>query len=358
MEGVTDAPMRTLLGERGGFSYCVSEFLRVSQDVPPARVFFEHIPELKNGARTPTGVPVQIQLLGGDAQKLAATARLACELGARAIDLNFGCPAPTVNRHDGGATLLKCPDRIREIVSAVRAAVPAQYPVSAKLRLGWDSMDSIDENAERAAEGGASWIAIHGRTRMQGYIPPAYWGPIGRVRKRLGIPVIANGEIWTMDDFRRCRDETESSHFMVGRGVLGDPDLPLKIAAELGLLSKSVVEERMGRKLDDQYRFADPRAWLDLLNRFTEISEPYSDGSKYTLHRIKQWLRYAKARHDIAWFDVVKRMQTLEEVLSALGNLDDRGSASPESMNHVGHEGVQIFGASAPRDPVAVHHHG
>ena len=346
MEGVTDAPMRALQGERGGFSYCVSEFLRVSQEVPPARTFFEHIPELKNGAKTPSGVPVQIQLLGGDAEKLAVTARLACELGAQAIDLNFGCPAPTVNRHDGGATLLKYPDRIREIVSAVRAAVPAHLPVSAKLRLGWDSIDSIDENAERAAEGGASWIAVHGRTRLQGYIPPAYWGPIGRVQKRLGIPVIANGEIWTMDDFRRCRDETGSNHFMVGRGVLGDPDLPLKIAAELGLLSKSDAEERIGAKLDDSYRFAEPGAWLELLNRFTEISEPYCDGSKYTLMRIKQWLRYARAAHDIAWFDVVKRMQTLEEVIDylerggsgALGNLNDRGSASAESMNRSGHE--------------------
>src|SRR5207248_8564004 len=97
--------------------------------------------------------------------------------------LNFGCPAKTVNRHDGGATLLKYPQRIRDIVRAVRAAVPGHVPVSAKMRLGWDSIDPIEENAAMAAEGGASWLTIHGRTRLAGYAPPIFWRPIGRVRE-------------------------------------------------------------------------------------------------------------------------------------------------------------------------------
>src|SRR3954468_12047616 len=102
MEGVTDAPMRELMTERGGFAFCVSEFLRVSQDVPPAKVFRRHIPELERpGCLTPSGVPVQVQLLGGDPELMAAAAEVAIAAGARAIDINFGCPAPTVNRHDG-----------------------------------------------------------------------------------------------------------------------------------------------------------------------------------------------------------------------------------------------------------------
>lgn len=98
MEGVTDAPMRALLSERGGFSYCVSEFLRISQDVLPPKVYFEHIPELKTGCKTVSGTPIQVQLLGGNEELMALSAARACELGAKAIDLNFGCPAPTVNR--------------------------------------------------------------------------------------------------------------------------------------------------------------------------------------------------------------------------------------------------------------------
>ena len=115
MDGITDAPMRALQGEIGAFTYAVSEFLRVSSEVPPRRVFLRHVPELTYGARTPTGLPVQVQLLGGDAGRMAASAVVACEAGATGIDINFGCPAPTVNRHDGGATLLKHPERIREI---------------------------------------------------------------------------------------------------------------------------------------------------------------------------------------------------------------------------------------------------
>src|SRR5829696_787663 len=100
MEGVTDAPMRALQGEAGAFTFAVSEFLRIATGVPGPAVFHRHIPELLTGGRTPTGLPVQVQLLGGDAGKLAAAAVVAHEAGAWGIDLNFGCPAPTVNRHD------------------------------------------------------------------------------------------------------------------------------------------------------------------------------------------------------------------------------------------------------------------
>src|SRR5262245_5754815 len=147
MEGVTDAPMRALQGTAGAFTFAVSEFLRVSQSVPRPAAFLRHVPELRNGGCTPTGLPVQVQLLGGGAGRLAAAAGAAHEAGATALDLNFGCPAPTVNRHDGGATLLKDPRRVREIVRAVRDALPPSVPVSAKLRLGWDRVESIHENA-------------------------------------------------------------------------------------------------------------------------------------------------------------------------------------------------------------------
>jgi tRNA-dihydrouridine synthase C len=154
MDGLTDAPMRAVQGQMGAFTFAVSEFLRVSGTVLPQSVFYRHVPELYKNARTTSGLPVHVQLLGGDAGRLAQSAVVACQAGAKVIDLNFGCPAPTVNSHDGGATLLKHPQRIREIIAAVRGAVPPTVPVSAKLRLGWDSVDSIYENAEGAAEGG------------------------------------------------------------------------------------------------------------------------------------------------------------------------------------------------------------
>ncbi len=130
MEGVADVAMRALLSERGGFTFCVAEFLRISQAVPGTRAFQTHVPELMHGGTTPAGLPVQVQLLGGNPSLLAQAALVSIRAGALAVDLDFGCPARTVNRHDGGATLLQYPDRIREIVAAVRAAVPADLPVS------------------------------------------------------------------------------------------------------------------------------------------------------------------------------------------------------------------------------------
>lgn len=306
MEGVTDAPMRAVQGIAGSFTYAVSEFLRVAQHVPPRHVFLDHIPELRTGGRTLTGLPVQVQLLGGDAGRMAEAAGRAVELGAWAIDINFGCPAPTVNRHDGGATLLKYPKRIREIVTAIRKAVPVSVPVSAKVRLGWDTLDAIDENAAMVAEGGADWLTIHGRTRAAGYAPPVYWAPIGRVREQLKFPVVANGDIWTLADFRHCRDETGCIHYMLGRGALADPRLAPAVAAELGLAPRPV----------------EPPAtidWAAQLRALIEWTERLGNGRPLKMvPRLKQWLRTAAAAGTFARFDAVRRAETTDELFAVL----------------------------------------
>jgi len=311
MEGVTDYPMRRFMTERGGFTHCVSEFLRVSQEVPPKRTYREFMPELLQGARTDSGTLVQLQLLGGDASRLAEAAVLACELGSPGIDLNFGCPAPTVNRHDGGATLLKHPQRIREIVTAVRAAVPPHLPVSAKMRLGWDGIDAIFENAAMAAEGGASWVTIHARTRMAAYQPPVFWSQIGKVRRELaGLPVVANGDIWTLDDFHRCRDESGCEHFMLGRGALANPDMVHAIASELGLPSVPGVPESTPLTRE---------AWAPLVLRFIDISLEYFPVSSAVLSRCKQWIRIAERNRGLGWFDEIKRLESLDELRAYFG---------------------------------------
>ena len=106
-------------------------------------------------------------------------AQLAVDLGASGIDLNFGCPAKTVNRHDGGASLLRHPHRLEGIVRAVRAMVPPDVPVSAKIRTGWDDHRAVRTLARAAEAGGASWLTVHGRTRAEGYGPAANWQAIG-----------------------------------------------------------------------------------------------------------------------------------------------------------------------------------
>jgi tRNA-dihydrouridine synthase C len=242
------------------------------------------------------------------------------------VDLNFGCPARTVNRHDGGATLLQYPDRIRDIVRAVRAAVPANLPVSAKMRLGWDNIDAIHLNAERAAQGGADWITIHARTKSQGYRPPAYWKPLGEVRARLQIPVVANGEIWTLDDLRRCRDETGCQHFMLGRGAIVDPTLGRQAARELGIPGTSLIHS-LGWT---------PGEWLPLIARYSALCRASSLPPTYVLGRVKQWLRMRNHDGKLASCDEIARCQNLEELLIHLNKkLLAIGEARSSLSHHI-----------------------
>ena len=339
MDGVTDAPMRAAQGEVGAFTFAVSEFLRVSQNVPGEKVFLRHIPELCHGARTPTGLPVQVQLLGGEANLMAEAACVACEAGAGAIDINFGCPAPTVNRHDGGATLLKYPLRIREIVGAVRRAVPPEIPVSAKLRLGWDTQDAILENAEMAAEGGANWLTIHGRTKTQRYDPPAYWEPIGAVNARLNLPIVANGDLWRLEDFRRCREITGCRHFMLGRGAMANPLLARLAARELGLAVPD-----FSPNLDD---FAnEPKEWIPLLERLVFWTEFYwGHASDKTALRLKQWLKWAATFGEFRAFDAIKRTESPQELFAALASTASKfqdGKTDSESGQNTQNEALDI----------------
>jgi tRNA-dihydrouridine synthase C len=313
MEGVTDAPMRALQGEIGAFSFAVSEFLRVSIVPIPGKVFRREVPELNRGAATPTGLPVVVQILGGHAGRMAESAATACRAGATAIDINFGCPAPTVNRHDGGASLLRHPDRIREIVREVRWAVPPEIPVSAKMRLGWDDIDAVHLNADMATEGGASWITIHARTKVQNYKPPVFWLPIGEVRARLGIPVIANGDIWTLDDFRRCQEMTGSQHYMLGRSALARPELSWQIAKVLGLTTQTPPA------LD----------WLRLTSRFLYWLDAYGKGSPhYAMVRMKQWLNFAGSFGEFAHFDTLKKIKTEPEFMAELRRVSEPALAA------------------------------
>lgn len=234
MEGLLDFVLRDILTRVGGIDRCVSEFIRITDQLLPERVFIRIVPELLNGGRTPAGVPVRAQLLGSDPVCLAENAARLAALGPDGIDLNFGCPAKVVNRHGGGAALLDEPETIHAIVSAVRRAVPAQMPVSAKMRLGFNDDTLAVECALAIASGGADELAVHARTRAQAYRPPAYWERIADIRAAVEIPVVANGEIWAIEDARRCREASGCNMLMLGRGIVTDPGLGLAIKASMG----------------------------------------------------------------------------------------------------------------------------
>lgn len=278
MEGVIDHHVRRLLSTIGGVDICVTEFVRVTDTRLPRRVFTRLCPELLEGAKTANDVPVRLQLLGGNPEAMGINAAKAFAVGAKAIDLNFGCPAKSVNNSDGGACLLQSPHRVEAIVGAVRRAVPDHIPVTAKIRLGFNDRSTYMDNALAAAAGGANELAVHARSKVDGYKPPAYWEYIGEIREKLQIPVVANGDIWTLAEFQRCREQTDCQAFMFGRSLLARPDLGLQIKAFCAGV---------------EYQ---PMAWpqiVELLWGYYQITrEVYP--AKYLGNRIKQWLAYLK----------------------------------------------------------------
>jgi tRNA-dihydrouridine synthase C len=273
MEGLADFWVRQALTDIGGYDWCVTEFVRVSGSLLPAKVFYRWCPELQSGARTRSGTPVHVQLLGSDPACMADNAARAAELGAPAIDLNFGCPAKTVNRHGGGAVLLDEPERVYQVVAAVRQAVPASIPVSAKMRLGNLDGELALDNARGIEAAGAAWLTVHGRTKSQGYRPPAFWDRIGMIREAVALPVIANGEIWTADDARRCAEESGCQAMMLGRGAVSDPFLARRLRGEL---------------LDNGW----PEVLVHLQAFIRELDGSGSDSQ--VSGRVKQWLNYLR----------------------------------------------------------------
>ncbi|MGE6608162.1 tRNA dihydrouridine synthase [Halomonas sp. NPDC076908] len=230
MEGVIDALTRDLLTRESGFDWTVTEFVRVVDARLPPRVFYKHCPELTQASvATPSGIPVHLQLLGSSPTALAANARQALALGAVSIDLNFGCPAKLVNRHDGGASLLRQPDRVYQAVKAVSDALEGEIPVTAKIRLGFSNRRLAVACAQATEAGGAAQLVVHARTRDEGYRPPAHWEWIGKIRRHVSIPVVANGDIWTLEDYWKARTLSGCQHVMLGRSALADPWLAPRI---------------------------------------------------------------------------------------------------------------------------------
>ena len=281
MDGVTDAVYRALLtdidGGHSGISVCVSEFVRVTRDAVPAAVLRRDVPELERDGRTPAGVPVFVQLLGGVAEPVAQTARTAAQQGALGVDLNFGCPAKTVNNHDGGAMLLKYPRRIREIVGRTRDLVPVGVPVSMKMRVGWDSADGIEEIAQAAEAGGAAWITVHARTRVQLYQPPVVWHALALARAAVKVPVVANGDLRGAADVQACAGQSHCEAFMIGRGAMARPELFARLRGEAA---------------DMQRRMSRPE-FTALLVRYHELLLASGVTASRALSRVKQWLRMA-----------------------------------------------------------------
>ncbi|MCR4427067.1 MAG: tRNA dihydrouridine synthase DusB [Firmicutes bacterium] len=166
--------------------------------------------------------PVSVQIFGSNPEVMAQAARVAAASGADIVDINMGCPVPKVVKNEEGCALMRRPGLAQDIVRAVVSS--AGVPVTVKIRMGWDDASAnAVEFAQACVEAGASAVAVHGRTRAQGYQGNADWGIIARVKAAVSVPVIGNGDVRDPLDVARMMDETACDGVMIGRGALGNP---------------------------------------------------------------------------------------------------------------------------------------
>lgn len=303
MEGVLDHLMRDLLTKVGGYDLCVTEFVRVVDQIISDKAFFRSCPELKNanayGCTTEAGTPVRVQLLGQNPDCMADNAAKVIELGSHGVDVNFGCPSKMVNNNRGGAVLLKDPENLYQIVSAIKRSVPEDAIVSAKIRLGYEDKTLAVENAQAIESAGANELTVHARTKVEGYKPPAHWHWIAKIKENINIPVIANGDIFSQADALKCREISTCSDIMVGRGALMMPNLSQVVKQISPVMPWHEVQT--------------------LLRDYTRC-ETYGDKSKYYPNRIKQWLKYLKLQYveADALFQEIRTLKTAEAIIDKL----------------------------------------
>ncbi len=175
---------------------------------------------------------LSVQIFGGEPDAMAFAAEKAVEAGARLVDINMGCPVKKVTRTGAGSALMTDAPRAAAIVGAMRERVGQQIPVTAKIRSGWDEHNINAAEVGRALEdAGLAAIAIHPRTRRQGYSGRANWSLIAELKSAVDIPVIANGDVFSVADAERIIAETSCDAVMVGRAALGYPWIFRELAA-------------------------------------------------------------------------------------------------------------------------------
>lgn len=260
MAGISDIVFRSLIREQGA-QMVVSELISAEGLIRKGAKSWELM------EFAPEERPVGIQIFGGETPRLKEAAKIVQEQGADFVDINFGCPVKKVVCDGAGAAWLKEPDRMADMLHEVKSAL--RIPLSIKIRTGWDHETiNAEEIVHKAAKAGVEWVAIHGRTRAQGYAGSADWDIIKKIAASSPIPVIGNGDIITAAQGHKRINEGYSHAVMIGRGALKNP---------------WIFRELLGEEVDFDF----PK----LLTRHFELALQYRESRRayLTLKKFMAW---------------------------------------------------------------------
>src|SRR5687767_10745113 len=216
MAGVTDYTFRRLIKRRGGVGLVVSEFISVEG-------LTRGNPKTKRQMRFDEEErPFGVQIFGGQVERMVMGAEMAEEVGADILDVNCGCPAPKVVKNGGGSGLLREPERLETILKEIKKAI--RIPLTLKVRTGFsESTINVVDIAKMAEQCGVEHIAVHGRTRDQGYKGLANWEIIRQVKEAVSVPVSGNGDVTSIESGMKRWREAGTDGILIGRGAMQNP---------------------------------------------------------------------------------------------------------------------------------------
>ncbi|MEO8434677.1 MAG: tRNA dihydrouridine synthase DusB, partial [Pyrinomonadaceae bacterium] len=216
MAGVTDISFRRLVKSRGGVGLTVSEFISVeglTRNNPKSKRQMRFYEDER---------PFAVQIFGGQPERMRMAAEMAEEIGADILDVNCGCPAPKVVKHGGGSGLLKDHERLESILKEIKRAIT--IPLTVKIRAGfYDNNINAVETARLAEACGAEHIALHGRTKEQGYRGLANWDLVRQIKEVVSVPVSGSGDVTTIEQAFARFNETHCNGVLIGRGAMANP---------------------------------------------------------------------------------------------------------------------------------------